>query len=329
MKATETKLLDFLKGPKQFLIPIYQRTYSWTRRQCEQLWNDVVEAAGSASVSGHFVGSIVYIEKGLYHQISSVPQFLVIDGQQRLTTLSLLLSALGVALRERGADGDVTQKKLNNYFLFNNEEDGELRYKLLLTQSDKATLLRLLEEKEPPEPAASRIVENHRFFADRIAAMDVEPAQLYAGLSKLIIIDVALNRDHDNPQLIFESLNSTGLELSQADLIRNYVLMGLDPGRQESLYDEYWFSMEKEFGRAGGDSRFDAFIRDYLTLKTKETRTSAASTRRSRLTPAKPRTNASRRSFGTSTVIRGTTSAWPWVGKTTRKSARRSTTSTR
>ena len=267
MKATEAKFLDFLKGPKQFLIPIYQRTYSWTQKQCEQLWKDIVAAATDDSVAGHFVGSVVYIEKGLY-QISSVPQLLVIDGQQRLTSLSLLLSALGVALRERGGESDVSQKKLNNYFLFNSEEEGELRYKLLLTQADKATLIRLLEEKELPEGASRRIVENHRFFTERIAGMELEPAGLYQGLAKLIIVDIALNREHDNPQLIFESLNSTGLELSQADLIRNYVLMGLESKRQESLYNEYWYPMEQSFSQASEGSRFDAFMRDYLTVKT-------------------------------------------------------------
>jgi uncharacterized protein with ParB-like and HNH nuclease domain/predicted transport protein len=267
MKATETKFLDFLKGPKQFIIPIYQRTYSWTLKQCNQLWNDVYTAATDDAITGHFVGSIVYIEKGLY-QISSVPQLLVIDGQQRLTTVSLLLSALSTALRQRGIEAEISHKKLNNYFLFNNEEEGELRYKLLLTQADKPTLIRLLEEKELPVEPSRRVEENYRLFVDRIAAMKLEPSSLYQGLAKLIVVDIALNREHDNPQLIFESLNSTGLELSQADLIRNYVLMGLEPRRQESLYNEHWYPMEQSFGPAAEGARFDAFIRDYLTLKT-------------------------------------------------------------
>jgi len=93
MKAVEANLLTFLKGPKQFIIPIYQRTYNWTQKQCEQLWKDIVRAATDEKISGHFIGSVVYIEKGLY-QISSIPQMLVIDGQQRLTTISLLVSAL-------------------------------------------------------------------------------------------------------------------------------------------------------------------------------------------------------------------------------------------
>lgn len=267
MKATETKFLDFLKGPKQFIIPIYQRTYSWTLKQCGQLWGDIVKAATDEAISGHFVGSVVYIERGLY-QISSVPQLLVIDGQQRLTTLSLLLSALAKSLRSREIDGEISHRKINNYFLFNNDEDGELRHKLLLTQGDKATLIRLLEDKDLPEPHSRRVAENYRFFEDKIAEMKIEPATLYQGLAKLIIVDIALNREHDNPQLIFESLNSTGLELSQADLIRNYVLMGLEPKRQEHLYNEHWYPMEVSFGQADEDAQFDAFMRDYLTFKT-------------------------------------------------------------
>lgn len=267
MKATETKFLDFLKGPKQFIIPIYQRTYSWTLKQCGQLWSDIVKAATDESVTGHFVGSIVYIEKGLY-QISSVPQLLVIDGQQRLTTLSLLLLALRGALHQRTVEGEISPRKINNYFLLNSEEDGELRYKLLLTQTDKQTLIKILEEKDVPESHSKRVVENFRFFEEKIAGMKIEPASLYQGLAKLIIVDIALNREHDNPQLIFESLNSTGLELSQADLIRNYVLMGLEPKKQETVYTDHWYPMEVSFGSANEDAQFDAFVRDYLTLKT-------------------------------------------------------------
>jgi uncharacterized protein with ParB-like and HNH nuclease domain len=167
MKAKETNFLEFLKGPKQFIIPIYQRTYSWNLKQCEQLWKDILKAATDDRVSGHFVGSIVYVEKGLY-QISSVPQLLVIDGQQRLTTISLLLSALGRAIQQRGKEIEISQKKLNNYFLLNSEEDGDLHYKLVLTQSDKYTLFRLIEEKELPDPVSKRIVENYKFFDDQI-----------------------------------------------------------------------------------------------------------------------------------------------------------------
>jgi len=267
MKANEIRFLDFLGKPAQFIIPIYQRTYSWKRKQCEQLWKDIMRAATDEIVSGHFVGSIVYIEKGIYSH-SDTPQLLVIDGQQRLTTLTLLLSALGRTIEKRGDEIGIRQKKINNRYLFNVEEDDDLRYKLLLTQSDKTTLIRLLEEKELHDPVSKQIVENYQFFEEQINKTDIDLMALYRGIGKLIIVDIALDREHDNPQLIFESLNSTGLELSQADLIRNYVLMGLEPKQQEELYTDYWYPMEQSFGQADYTTQFDRFMRDYLTVKT-------------------------------------------------------------
>ncbi|HAZ10789.1 MAG TPA: hypothetical protein DCY56_06770 [Candidatus Omnitrophica bacterium] len=267
MKATEIKLLDFLKGPKQFIIPIYQRTYSWTLKQCDQLWRDIIRAATDDTVSGHFVGSIVYIEKGLY-QVSAIPQLLVIDGQQRLSTISLILSALGKAIETKAQHSDVTHEEITDYYLLNKHGKDELRYKLLLTQTDKTTLFRLVENKDVPEPFSKRIMDNYKFFEEQINQSNVDLMKIYQGITKLIIVDISLSRDHDNPQLIFESLNSTGLELSQADLIRNYVLMGLEPKEQESLYNDYWFQMEQGFGQIDYVTQFDRFMRDYLTIKT-------------------------------------------------------------
>lgn len=267
MKATETKLLDYLRKSAQFIIPIYQRTYSWTDKQCEQLWRDIVHAGSDSSVTGHFVGSVVYVEKGLYSH-SSIPQLLVIDGQQRLTTISLFIAALAGAIAARGGVEATNPKKLKNYFLLNNEEEGELTYKLLLTQTDKETLIKIVEGKALPEKSSRRVVENFQFFVDRLSDTSVDLKAVYEGLCKLIIVDISLNRDHDNPQLIFESLNSTGLELSQADLIRNYVLMGLEAKEQEELYNDHWFPMEQSFGQANYVQLFDRFMRDYLTVKT-------------------------------------------------------------
>ena len=267
MKANETRFLDFLGKPAQFIIPIYQRTYSWKRKQCEQLWKDIMRAATDEIVSGHFVGSIVYIEKGIYSH-STIPQLLVIDGQQRLTTLTLLLSALGRAIGRIGGGGEISQEVIDDFFLFNRHGKGDLHYKLLLTQSDKTTLIRLLEEKELHDPVSKQIVENYQFFEEQINKTDIDLMTLYRGIGKLIIVDIALDREHDNPQLIFESLNSTGLELSQADLIRNYVLMGLEPKQQEELYKDYWYPMEQSFGQADYTTQFDRFMRDYLTVKT-------------------------------------------------------------
>ena len=265
MRADETNLLKFLNGPKQFVIPIYQRTYSWTQQECKQLWNDIIKAGKDESISGHFIGSIVYVEKGLY-QISAVPKFLVIDGQQRLTTISLLLAALSKAMEEGGSVGDMNSEKLKGYYLLNEREEGELRHKLVLTKSDKETFFKIVDNKELSSEDAQRLKDNYEFFVDQISKTNIE--NIYHGVLKLMLIDVSLDREKDNPQLIFESLNSTGLELTQADLVRNYILMGLEKEEQENLYTDYWFPMEKSFGHAEYSDLFDRFMRDYLTIKT-------------------------------------------------------------
>lgn len=266
MKAVESNLFKFLQGTKQFIIPIYQRTYSWTKPQCEQLWNDIIKAGTNEDTPGHFIGSIVYIEKGIY-QVSSVNQLLVIDGQQRLTTLSLLLIALAKAFQEKEGSQDKTRRKLLNYYLLNNEEDGIQKYKLYLTQTDKETYFSILEGKDLPKEYSPRVVENYKFFEESIKKSNLEPEQILNGIQKLFIVDVSLDRNYDNPQLIFESLNSTGLDLSQADLIRNYILMGQEQKLQEELYTNYWYPMEKSYGYEY-NSYFDRFMRDYLTIKT-------------------------------------------------------------
>ncbi len=268
MKATTTNLLKFLQGTKQFIIPIYQRTYSWTLSNCRQLWDDILRVADNDSTPAHFVGSIVYVEKGIYH-VSSVTQLLVIDGQQRLTTLTLLLAALGEALEEQGREKNaaITRTKICNYYLFNVVEEGDAHYKLLLTRSDRDTLIHILEGGAEPHLPSIRIKESYLFFKEQLQQSGIDPGIIYRGISKLIMVDIALDQDHDNPQLIFESLNSTGVDLSQADLIRNYILMGLDNDEQTNLYKNYWYPMEQSFLRAEGIKLFDRFMRDYLTVK--------------------------------------------------------------
>jgi len=263
MKADETKLLNFMNGPKQFIIPIYQRTYSWTSKECKQLWDDIIEAGKDDKISSHFLGSIVYIEKGLYH-ISTIPKFLLIDGQQRLTTIFLLLSALTKILKPQ--INKMTSDKLRNYYLINRDEENDKRYKLILTKSDKDTLFKIIDHKELSDEDSLRIKENYEFFAKQISKNNVE--EMLSGLNKLIIIDVSLDRERDNAQLIFESLNSTGLELTQTDLIRNYILMGLSREEQKELYQDFWSPMEKSFDHAEYSGLFDRFMRDYLTIKT-------------------------------------------------------------
>ena len=269
MKATEARLLDFLKKPTQFVIPIYQRTYSWDQPECRQLWDDILRTGRDEDIRSHFIGTIVYIQSGLY-QVSSLSPLLVIDGQQHLTTVSLIIEALA---RELGSEEPVqgfSPKKLRNYYLFNPQEEGDLRYKLLLSQTDRDTLLAIMDDRPLPTESSLRLKENFEFFKKQIKMLGNNLEPLCKGLAKLMVVDIALSRDHDNPQLIFESMNSTGRELGQADLIRNSVLMDLEPNHQTRLYNDYWRPMEIAFGQEAYSKHFDSFMRHYLTVKSGE-----------------------------------------------------------
>lgn len=267
MKATEAKLLAFLKKSPQFVIPIYQRTYSWTEEECEQLWDDILRAGHNEHVAVHFIGSIVYIEGGL-SQVSHQAPLLVIDGQQRLTTVSLLLAALARVLGDGEPIDGFSPRKVRNYYLLNPEEDGDRHYKLLLSQTDKESLMALVGDAPKPKNPSLRIEQNYAFFEKRLASLGEDLTAVCNGLAKLVVVDIALSRDQDNPQLIFESMNSTGRELTQADLIRNFVLMGLEPELQTRLYQHYWRPMEEQFGQEAYSTHFDSFMRHYLTVKT-------------------------------------------------------------
>ena len=269
MKATEAKLLDFLRRSPQFVIPVYQRTYSWTERECRQLWDDILRTGDDDQIAAHFVGSIVYIEESVY-QVTSQSPLLVIDGQQRLTTVMLILEALARHVGDGEPVDGFSPQKLRSYYLLNPLEENERGFKLVLTQTDKASLIALLQQRPLPTEASLRVMENFEFFELQIAALGSELTSLCRGLAKLMVVDVALSREQDNPQLIFESMNSTGRALSQADLIRNFVLMGLEPVQQTRLYEDHWRPMELAFGQGAYGTHFDRFMRHYLTLKTGE-----------------------------------------------------------
>ena len=269
MKATEIKLLDFLRKAPQFVIPIYQRTYSWTEKECQQLWEDILRAGSDDDISAHFIGSVVYVEKGLF-AIAPLSQLLLIDGQQRLTTISLLIEALARAIGEGEPFEGFSPQKLRNYYLLNREEEGEKRFKLILSQTDKSSMISILKNVPLPDDYSIRITENHRLFQKLLTNQNDDFVTVCKGISKLVIVDISLNRDQDDPQLIFESMNSTGRELSQADLIRNYVLMGLEPELQTDLYENYWHPMELAFGQEAYTTHFDSFMRHFLTVQTGE-----------------------------------------------------------
>lgn len=269
VKATEAKFLDFLKKSPQFVIPIYQRTYSWTEKECRQLWEDIVRTGKDERISVHFVGSIVYIEKA-DSTVTTWEPLLVIDGQQRLTTVTLLIAALADSIGDDEPMDGFSAQMLHGYYLQNPLEKGERKFKLLLSQTDKSSLISIVSRQEPPKEHSLNVVQNFKLFKELISGCDKDLVAVCKGLAKLMMVDIKLKRGEDNPQLIFESMNSTGKRLSQADLIRNYILMGLDQELQTHLYETYWRPMEIAFGQEAYGTHFDAFMRHYLTVKTGE-----------------------------------------------------------
>ena len=224
------------------------------------------------AVSAHFVGSIVYIEKGLYSGVEPVTA----AGHRRPAAADHSDAADRGPGATPGRDASrvdgFSAKKLRNYYLLNPEEEGERRYKLLLSQTDKASLIALSSIRHrQPKDHSLRVRQNFEFFEEldrRTSGTNL--TAVCKGLAKLMVVDISLNRDQDNPQLIFESMNSTGRELSQADLIRNFILMGLEPQLQTRLYEQYWRPMEVDFGQEAYGTHFDSFMRHYLTVKTGE-----------------------------------------------------------
>ena len=269
MKADATGFLKFISQSPQFTIPVYQRAYSWTKKECGQLWDDIMRSGSSDDIMRHFIGSVVYIEE--LAPVSNRAPLEVIDGQQRLTSISLLLAALVLAVEEDEPFDGFSAEKLRNYYLLNQNETGDRHYRLLLSQSDRKTWISIINGQVLPDEPSFLIVQNFKFFQTRIASLKPDLAVLCKGLLKLGIVDITLNRNEDDPQLIFESMNSTGCELSQADLIRNFILMKLPREFQEHLYNTYWQPIEQIFGQEQYNRQFDAFMRHYLTMKTHDT----------------------------------------------------------
>ncbi|GAA7947073.1 hypothetical protein HpMS27_09290 [Helicobacter pylori] len=269
MKADKNTLLNFIKDNQknQLVIPIYQRVYSWEKKQCKQLWDDIIKIGGDDKMDGHFIGSILYVINDKTSYSNNV--LLIIDGQQRLTTITLLL----IALRDHLNDEDEFLKKfscqkIQKHYLINSDKDGDEKFRLILSDSDKDTLLYLIDkDKRKPSEPSSKIVENFKLFEKWVSNTD-KLETIFKGLEKLMIVEIALEKEKDDPQLIFESMNSKGMELTQTDLIRNYIVMETEDEKQEGFYNKYWRAMEEDFKQ---DKKwFDRFVRHYLTIKTRE-----------------------------------------------------------
>ncbi|WP_187944160.1 DUF262 and DUF1524 domain-containing protein [Helicobacter pylori] len=269
MEAEATPLLKFIKDNQknQLVIPIYQRVYSWKKEQCKQLWDDIIKTGGNDQIKGHFIGSILYVLDGITHSDNTL---LIIDGQQRLTTITLLF----IALRDHLNDEDeflkkFSRQKIRNRYLINSDEKGDKKFRLILSEPDKDTLLSLIDKdrRKPSEPS-SKIMENFKLFEEWIRKNTDKLETIFKGLDKLMVVEISLERGKDNPQLIFESMNSTGKDLTQTDLIRNYVVMETEVEKQEYFYNKYWRAMEEEFKQ--NEKLFNHFVRHYLTIKTRE-----------------------------------------------------------
>lgn len=260
MKVTETKIDKFLaNNGTAFVIPVYQRDYEWKEAQCKQLLQDIMRVGESNDT--HFIGSIVYIQDGVY-SASDLTQLTIIDGQQRLTTITLIYIAL-YHIAKQFNDPQLVDKIYETY-LINKFEAEEEKLKLKPTENNKKAFKHIMDADVFKE--YSRIVENFNYFKSHINQDKFDIIQ--NGLSKLIFVDVSLDREKDDPQKIFESLNSTGLKLEQADLIRNFILMKLKQDEQKRIYETYWEKIEKlAYDETLNVKKVSDFIRDYLTLK--------------------------------------------------------------
>ncbi len=272
MKADTIKILDFIgkSQERQFVIPIYQRLYGWKKEQCEQLWDDIIKIGGNDKANGHFIGPILYVLDGTYS--TSHNELLIIDGQQRLTTITLLF----IALRDHLSDEDeflekFSHQKIQNRYLINSDEKGDKKFKLILSEPDRDTLLSLIDkDRRKPSELSLKIMENFKLFEEWIRKNTDKLETIFKGLDKLMVVEISLERGKDNPHLIFESMNSTGKDLTQTDLIRNYILMGLEPEEQKIFYEKYWRAMEEGFEQSEREELFNKFVRHYITIKTRE-----------------------------------------------------------
>ena len=259
MDGHKQYLTDLIEGKlTRFVIPVYQRNYDWKPEQCGRLFDDLVEVAKSGR-SEHFFGSIV----------SQTPrgERVVIDGQQRITTVFLLLAAI----REQVKAGVVVSEEddladdIDEYYLIDRKHKQDQKLRLKLVKSDSEAFRAILDEKPENYIQGSNVTQNFLYFLERIAKMDIDVDELYESIKSLCIIDITLDPP-DDAQLIFESLNSTGLDLSEADTIRNFVLMNLDQERQEEYYEDYWNAVEKNT-----DYKVSDYIRFFLAAREAKT----------------------------------------------------------
>ena len=260
MFATHSNLDKLIKQPDtQFVIPVYQRNYDWTEKHCKVLLNDIMEAGKNKKE--HFIGSIVYVTDN--KPATSVKELIVVDGQQRLTTITLIYLRLYKLLDEIG--NEPLKNKIYKQYLINEfANTPDKKIKLKPTANNDKALKHIYDNVKISHNEKSNIIDNYTYFENNINANNYK--EVLDGLRNLIFIDMALNKEYDDPQRIFESLNSTGLALSQGDLIRNYILMKLNSKEQEEIYEKYWEYIEKDAkDESKNENMVSDFIRDFMT----------------------------------------------------------------
>lgn len=260
MKGEDKKLVRFFEGSdKRFIIPLYQRNYDWEIKHCRHLFSDLVKLHEEARRS-HFFGSIVTCRANDVND-----DYLVIDGQQRITTISLLLIAMVNAAKAGDLAYDEERKieKIYNTYIIDEYQDNERKVKLKPIKNDMKSFDALIYEGPENYVRESNVTRNYEFFYNELKSCKLKLEDIFESIKKLVVIDIRLERD-DDAQLIFESLNSTGLDLSEADKIRNFLLMSMTTEQQELCYEKYWNKIEVYTG-------YDPtmFVRDFLTVRTK------------------------------------------------------------
>lgn len=257
MQAQQKFIKQFLAQPDtNFIVPVYQRNYDWKRKQCDQLLKDLLAIKENQQ---YFIGSIVHKNDNV---ITGQNKLIIIDGQQRITTLNLLLFTLAEIFKENN-DSKMSEE-IWDYYLQNKYENSSEKLKLKPIITDNQTYVRLVNGNRATIPNGNRILDNYLFFKERIGGYD-DAKKIYANFNRLTIVEIALQQD-DDPQKIFQSLNSTGLELSQADLIRNFLLMNLEYSYQEKIFQNYWSIIERNCQKESiNESWLSFFFRDFLT----------------------------------------------------------------
>ena len=268
MRATETYMLKFLQIMPCLAVPIYQRPYCWGPRQWSQLWDDILAAGANDNVTTYFLGAIVYVQKWAY-QVTGWALPLVIDGQQRLTTIIILLEALARHLGDFEIfPGFTTAMVRDSYIRTPGQTALKHSIKLRLGDADRATLQAICSQQPLPPGHSPAIANAFAFFEQRVKALGPDLPLLCKGLVKLLILDMALDPTQDHPQKIFESMNATGRGLTQTDLIRNYLVMDQDQDGRERLYDECWRPMERYLEPDAAGEPVGAFTRHFLARET-------------------------------------------------------------